>query len=93
MPYCTIVEFEWDESPDREAFAITLGELDKAPTPPGRLSRIAGIDEKGARVIEVWRSGDDARRFAEQSAPSLLQASIPSPSRVVGFEVTTYDVP
>jgi len=92
MPYCTIVEFEWDESFDGGAFAFTLGEMDKAPTPPGRLGRIAGIDEKGARLIEVWRSGDDARRFAEQSAPSLSDAPMPSPSRVVGFEVTTYDV-
>jgi hypothetical protein len=93
MPYCTIVEFEWNESLDRERFA---GMLDNAgagrAAPEGRLSQIAGIDDTGARVIEVWRSGDDARRFAEQSAPSLSAVQMPPPSRVLGFEVTSYIV-
>ena len=57
--------------------------------PEGRLSQIAGIDEAGARVIEVWRSGEDARRFAESSAPSLAAVQMPPPSRVFGFEVTS----
>jgi hypothetical protein len=90
MPYCTIVEFEWDETFDREAFAAALGEMDRDAVPVGRLSKIGGIDEKRARMIEVWRSSDDARAFAEKSTPSLSQSSIPPPSRVVGFEVTTY---
>jgi hypothetical protein len=47
MPFCTIVEFEWDETFDHEGFASTLGSMDDgiAP-PPGRLSRIAGVDRK-----------------------------------------------
>jgi hypothetical protein len=93
MTYCTIVEFEWSESLDRERFA---GMLDSAgagqAVPEGRLSKIAGIDEAGARVIEVWRSGDDARKFAEQSAPSLSAVKMPAPTRVLGFEVTSYVV-
>jgi hypothetical protein len=92
MPYCTIVEFEWDETFDRGAFAAALEEMDTGTVPPGRLSKIGGIDEKGARMIEVWRSSDDARAFAEKSTPSLSQSSIPPPSRVVGFEISTYVV-
>jgi hypothetical protein len=60
--------------------------------PEGRLSRIAGIDGTGARMIEVWRSSQDARAFAEQSAPALADAQLPAPSRVVGFDVTDYVV-
>ena len=93
MPFCTIVEFEWDETFDRERFTSIVGGPGGEMTPPdGRLSRIAGIDAKGARMIEVWRSSDDARAFAEKSAPFLAAAQLPPPSRVVGFEVTSYTV-
>jgi hypothetical protein len=90
MPFCTIVEFEWDETFDRERFASVAG--DGTVLPDGCLSRIAGIDGSGARMIEVWRSSDDAMAFAQQSAPSLSAAQLPPPSRVVGFEVTAYAV-
>ncbi len=90
MAYCTIVEFEWDETFDRGHFSSLVAGEGKPP--PGRLSRIAGIDSTGARMIEVWRSSDDARAFAEKSGPALASAALPSPSRVVGFEVTTYVV-
>jgi hypothetical protein len=43
-------------------------------------------------MIEVWRSGDDARAHAEQSAPFLADAQLPAPSRVSGFEATSYVV-
>jgi len=43
-------------------------------------------------MIEVWRSGDDAKAHAEQSAPFLAEARLPAPSRVFGFEVTSYVV-
>jgi hypothetical protein len=93
VPYCTIVEFEWNESLDRDRFASMI---DSAGTgqnvPEGRLSQITGIDDRGARMIEVWRSGEDARRFAEQSAPTLAGMQMPPPSRVLGFEVTSYIV-
>ncbi len=91
MTFCTIVEFEWDAGFGRENFEQLIGDGDDhGSVPEGRLSRIAGIDDKGARMIEVWRSGDDARAFAEQSAPSLAAGQVPPPSRVVGFEVTSY---
>ena len=93
MTYCTVVEFEWGEGLDRERFAGMMASVDAGQSvPEGRLSHIAGIDDSGARVIEVWRSGDDARRFAEQSRPSLAAAAMPAPARVFGFEVSSYVV-
>ena len=93
MKFCTIVEFEWDVTFDREGFARTLSGADReTPPPDGRLSQISGIDEKGARVIEVWRSAGDAQAFAEKSRPFLETAKLPAPSRVLGFEVTSYVV-
>jgi len=93
MTYCTVVEFEWDEDFDYEGFRRTLGRLsEESPSPEGLLSRITGIDASGARVIEVWRSGDDAQEFAKQSAPLLATVPMPPPSRVTGFEVTSYEV-
>ena len=91
MPYCTIVEFEWDETVSREKFATTLEAIEPAES-PGCLTRIVGIDDSGARTIEVWRSSADARAFAEASAPALAQTRLPAPTRVVGFEVTSYTV-
>jgi hypothetical protein len=93
MTYCTIVEFEWDESFDHEGFASTLDRLSEgSPPPEGRLSKIAGIDGQGARVIEVWRSSGDAQAFARRSSPLLATVQLPPPSRVMGFEVTDYVV-
>jgi len=91
MPYCTIVEFEWDDTFDHEAFARTVG-AGGDELPAGCLSRISGIDAAGARMIEVWRSGEDARASAEQSKPFLEGAELPVPSRVAGFELTSYIV-
>jgi hypothetical protein len=91
MPYCTVVEFAWDESFDHSGFRATissLGGTDELPT--GCLSRIVGIDGNGARMIDVWRSDADAREFAERSAPMLSKVALPAPSRVFSFEVATY---
>ena len=91
MTFCTLVEFEWDETFGRERFTSVIGEVG-GDSPEGLLSRIVGIDDQGARVIEVWRSGDDAQAFAEQSRPFLAAAQMPAPSRVISFEVTSYRV-
>ncbi|HXP22174.1 MAG TPA: hypothetical protein VN840_21200 [Streptosporangiaceae bacterium] len=91
MPFCTIVEFEWTETFDRGRFAGFLERSGHGDSlPDGCLTRIGGIDDHGARMIEVWRSSEDARRFAEQSAPSLAGAQMPAPSRVLAFETSTY---
>src|SRR5215813_6920863 len=80
MPFCTLVEFEWDESFGREQFAAALGDAGPGDElPVGCLSRITSIDDTGARVIEVWRTGDDARAFAEKSRPAL--AAVPDGAR------------
>ena len=93
MPCCTLVVFEWDESFGREQFMAAVGDADPGDElPAGCLSRITGVDDAGARVIEVWRSGDDARAFAEKSRPALAAARLPAPARVVGFEATSYRV-
>ena len=52
MPFCTIVEFEWDQGFGRERFTSAIGDADQE-MPSGRLSRITGIGDKGARIIEV----------------------------------------
>jgi hypothetical protein len=80
MVFCTIVE--WDEN-----LIETLSNLAGGDMPPdGSLVRIVGASDKGTYAIEVWSSADDARRFAEQSAPALAQSSLPPPTRGDGFE-------
>jgi hypothetical protein len=93
MPFCTIVEFDWKETADRARFEELFASVgaDQAP-PEGCLTRIVGIDDKGARTIEVWRSPADARAFAEKSAPALAGAQFPAPARVSAFETTVYQV-
>jgi hypothetical protein len=98
MTYCTVVEFEWSSTEERQklenmmAGAGTGSGGSAGHAPEGRLSHITGIDDTGARMIEVWRSSDDARAFAEQSGPALAGVDMPMPSRVYGFEVTSYEV-
>jgi hypothetical protein len=89
VAYCTVVEFEWEGSGSRAAFEQVTS---SAPSHvEGRLVRILGIDDRGARAIEVWGSPEDARRFAEAASPALDASALPAPARVVGFEVTTFD--
>jgi hypothetical protein len=89
MAFCTIVEFEWNENLGRERFErLTAGSDAGNLGPDGRLARITGIDDSGARVVEVWRSAADAKAFAAASA--AVTSQMPAPTRVVGFEVTSY---
>jgi len=93
MPYCTLVEFEWSGEFGRDQFEGLMtpaAEADQDAT--GRLSRIVGVDDAGARIIEVWRSSGDARAFGERSAPQLATSPVPPPTRVFGFETTEYVV-
>jgi hypothetical protein len=82
MTFCTVVE--WDED---------LGEALRSfhgsdAQPAGCLVRIVGSSGKGTYAIEVWDSGEDLRRFAESTAPTLAQSSLPPPTRVDGFEAS-----
>jgi hypothetical protein len=83
MSFCTVVE--WDE--DLGQVLRTLPGSDTQPE--GSLVRIFGSSEKGTYAIELWHSGEDARRFAEASAPALAQSSLPPPARVAGFETSS----
>ena len=89
MPYCTVVEFDVSFDRERfEEFGKSTGS-DKS-LPDGCLSRIVGIDDNGARVIEVWESSDAAMAIAQQAGPALAGADLPAPVRLFGFQTTTY---
>lgn len=93
MAFCTIVEFEWEGAEGRARFeAAVAAASDGTAVPEGRLSRIVGVQDRGARVVEVWASPADAQRFAEATGPALARVQMPAPSRVDTFEVTAYDV-
>ena len=89
MPFCTIVELEWTGDFGRTDFeAMMASSGADTGVPEGLLTRIVGIDDSAGRVVEVWRSGADAQAFAEQSAS--VTGKMPAPSRVVGFEASSY---
>ncbi len=93
MAFGTVVEFEFDGPEARAAFEAAMALIAReAPPPTGRLSRIVGLEDTGAHVIEVWESMAQAQRFAEASSPLLARVSFPYPSAVSSFEVTTYDL-
>jgi hypothetical protein len=93
MAFCTVVDFEFEGPEGRAAFEAAMSSIGiEGPPATGRLSRIVGLEETGAHVVEVWGTADEARRFAEAAGPLLAQVSFPAPSRVSAFEVTTYDV-
>ena len=43
--------------------------------------------DSGTYAIEIWNSSDDARRFAEASAPTLAASTLPPPTRGAAFQV------
>jgi hypothetical protein len=89
MPYCTIVEFDWTADFGRAGFeAMMAAAGTDEHIPEGLQTRIVGIDDSAARIVEVWRTSADAQAFAAASAPVTSQ--MPTPSRVVGFEVMSY---
>lgn len=82
MAFCTVVE--WDHDLGAELSALPGNDMQ----PAGCMVRIVGSSGKATYAIEVWQSSDDARRFAEQTAPALAQSSLPPPARVDGFETS-----
>lgn len=54
------------------------GELARGldPVPPGLLLQLAGPTEEGIRVVGVWASAADWRRFREQRFEPLLRRSL-----------------
>jgi hypothetical protein len=89
---CTVVEFHWDAPEGRRAFEAAMEAVSaEAPPPTGRTSRIVGLTDMGAHVVEVWRTPEDARRLAAAAAPLLARVSFPAPASVHSFDVTSYE--
>jgi len=89
MPFCTLLE--WDAAFDMARYDELnkrAGGHDKLPD--GCLARIVGAVETGARVIEVWKSEEDARRFGEQNTPLIREVNMPPPTGVAAFETTVF---
>jgi hypothetical protein len=89
MPFCTLLE--WDagfDMADIDELNERAGVQDDLPD--GCLARIVGRVPTGARVIEVWESEDDARRFSERTAPLISEVNIPPPTGVAAFETTVF---
>jgi hypothetical protein len=85
MAFCTLLEWDSDFPFERyNAMNAQAGVHDSLPN--GCLVRIVGRVESGARVIEVWRAGDDAKRFNDANAHLIGEFQIPPPSRVDAFE-------
>jgi hypothetical protein len=83
MAFCTIVE--WDQ----DLTEALTGLHDREELPDGALVRLVGATDSGTYAVEIWRSGEDARRFAESSAPALAASTLPPPTRVAGFEAAS----
>jgi hypothetical protein len=89
MAFCTLLEWEGEFDLDRyNEMNERAGGHDTLPD--GCLSRIVGQDDSGTRIIEVWQSGDDARRFSEEHAPLLAEFEMPAPSRVAAFQTSVF---
>jgi hypothetical protein len=89
MAFCTIVEWDGDLDPRHfKALAESAGVQDELPA--GCVSRVFGHVGTGACVIGVWQTGDDAKRFSEQSKPKIGVSELPPPTRVVGFETEVF---
>jgi hypothetical protein len=89
MAFCTIVEWESEIDPAALA-ALQESAGAQSELPAGCLSRLVGKAGPGPCVIEIWQSGEDAKRFSEESAPKVTASKIPPPARVVGFEADVY---
>ena len=89
MPFCTLLEWDADFDMARyDELAQRSGGQEKLPK--GCLARIVGPVATGARVIEVWESEEDARRFSEENTPLIREVRMPAPTAVATFETTQF---
>lgn len=89
MPIGALFEADGFTRDDYEAVSARVGQ----EPPEGCLVHIAGPTESGWRVIEVWNTEDEQRRFQEgRLNPAFDEAGI---QRVVAsyFEVHTVEPP
>jgi hypothetical protein len=89
MPFCTLLEWDTDFDMARyEELNERAGGQEKLPD--GCLARIVGSVQTGGRVIEVWESEEDARRFSEENTPLIREVNMPPPTGVAAFETAVF---
>jgi hypothetical protein len=89
VAFCTLLEF--GDTFDLDRYAEMAERGGHGELPAGCLTRIVGKDEQRTGVIEVWDTGDDARRFGEPSAGLLAEFAMPPPTTVAAFETAIYE--
>jgi len=89
MPFCTLLE--WDEPFDFEKYEQMNRQSGVHDVlPDGLLARIVGAVDDGARIIEVWRTAQDAGEFNARHGHLVADFEVPPPSRVAAFETTVF---
>jgi hypothetical protein len=89
MAFCTLLEWEADFPFDRY-HELNERAGDHSALPEGCLARVVGPVETGARIMEVWQSDEDAKRFSDKNSPLIAELQIPPPSRVAAFETSIF---
>jgi hypothetical protein len=89
MAFCTLLEWDEEFPFDRyQEMNTRAGVHDSLPD--GCLVRVVGQVDGGARVVEVWASGDDAKRFSDENSHLISEFQLPPPSRVEAFETKVF---
>jgi hypothetical protein len=89
MAFCTLLQWDSGFPFDRYEEMNRRAQVHEV-LPEGCLTRIVGGADGAATIIEVWQSGDDARRFSEQHAHLLAEFAMPRPAQVAAFEATIF---
>ena len=89
MAYCTLLEWDTD-FPFERYHELNQRAGDHDALPDGCLVRVVGPVESGVRIIEVWQSGEHAKRFSEQNSAAITELQIPPPTRVAAFETSIF---
>ncbi|WP_042380438.1 hypothetical protein [Streptacidiphilus melanogenes] len=75
-----------------DALGMSVG--DPGERPKGAVSHVAGADEHGLHVIDVWESRADFDAFMQASlAPALAKAGVTGQPQVDHFEVANMMAP
>jgi hypothetical protein len=90
MAFCTLLEWDRDFPLERYREMNQRADGHGEQLPDGCLARIVGPVDSGAAIVEVWLSGDDARRFSEATAHLLDEFKMPPPTRVAAFETSIF---
>jgi hypothetical protein len=85
-----LLQWESDFPLERYREMTELADGHAGRLPDACLARIVGPVDTGAAIVEVWLSGDDARRFSEASAALLDEFKMPPPKQVAGFETSIF---